>query len=53
MKAKERMGIARQMPVEMTPAERVKNFDEIAAARQLPRKMKMTTKTMMAASISV
>jgi glutamate synthase (NADPH) small chain len=29
MKAKERMGIARQMPVEMTPAERVKNFDEI------------------------
>ena len=29
MKAKERMGIARQMPVEMTPEERVKNFDEI------------------------
>ena len=29
MKAKERMGIARQMPVEMTPVERVKNFDEI------------------------
>jgi len=31
MKAKERMGIARQMPVEMTPAERVKNFDEIVS----------------------
>lgn len=29
MKAKERMAIARQMPVEMTPQERVKNFDEI------------------------
>lgn len=29
MKAKERMAIARQMPVEMTPGERVKNFDEI------------------------
>ncbi len=29
MKAKERMAIARQMPVEMTPEERVKNFDEI------------------------
>ena len=29
MKAKERMAIARQMPVEKTPAERVKNFDEI------------------------
>ncbi len=29
MKAKERMGIARQMPVEMTPEKRVKNFDEI------------------------
>ncbi len=29
MKAKERMAIARQMPVEMTPVERVKNFDEI------------------------
>ncbi len=29
MKAKERMGIARQMPVEMTPEERVNNFDEI------------------------
>jgi len=31
MKAKERMAIARQMPVEMTPAERVKNFDEIVS----------------------
>ncbi|HIP82242.1 MAG TPA: NAD(P)-dependent oxidoreductase, partial [Desulfocapsa sulfexigens] len=31
MKAKERMGIARQMPVEMTPAERVQNFDEIVS----------------------
>jgi glutamate synthase (NADPH) small chain len=31
MKAKERMGIARQMPVEMTPEERVKNFDEIVS----------------------
>ncbi len=31
MKAKERMAIARQMAVEMTPAERVKNFDEIVA----------------------
>jgi len=29
MKAKERMAIARQMPVEMTPEKRVKNFDEI------------------------
>lgn len=31
MKAKERMAIARQMPVEMTPEERVKNFDEIVS----------------------
>ena len=31
MKPKERMAIARQMPVEMTPAERVKNFDEIVS----------------------
>lgn len=31
MKAKERMAIARQMPVEMTPAERVENFDEIVS----------------------
>ncbi|MBU0944650.1 MAG: NAD(P)-dependent oxidoreductase [Proteobacteria bacterium] len=31
MKAKERMAIARQMPVELTPAERIKNFDEIVA----------------------
>lgn len=29
MKAKERMAIARQMPVEMTPEERIQNFDEI------------------------
>jgi len=29
MKAKERMAIARQMPVEMTPEKRVQNFDEI------------------------
>ena len=29
MKAKERMAIARQMAVEKTPEERVKNFDEI------------------------
>jgi glutamate synthase (NADPH/NADH) small chain len=31
MKAKERMGIARQMPVEMTPSERIHNFDEIVS----------------------
>jgi glutamate synthase (NADPH/NADH) small chain len=31
MKAKERMGIARQMPVEMTPSERIQNFDEIVS----------------------
>jgi glutamate synthase (NADPH) small chain len=31
MKAKERMAIARQMPVEMIPAERIKNFDEIVS----------------------
>ncbi len=31
MKAKERMAIARQMPVEMTPEERVKNFDEMVS----------------------
>lgn len=31
MKAKERMAIARQMPVEMTPGERVTNFDEIVS----------------------
>ena len=31
MKAKERMGIARQMPVELTPEERVQNFDEIVS----------------------
>ena len=31
MKPKERMAIARQMPVEMTPAERVKSFDEIVS----------------------
>jgi len=31
MKAKERMGIARQMPVETSPAKRVKNFDEIVS----------------------
>ena len=29
MKAKERMAIARQMPAELTVAERLKNFDEI------------------------
>ena len=29
MKAKERMAIARQMPVEALPEERIKNFDEI------------------------
>lgn len=31
MKAKERMAIARQMPVELTPSERVKNFNEIVS----------------------
>ncbi len=31
MKAKERMGIARQMPVELTPSERIQNFDEIVS----------------------
>lgn len=31
MKAKERMAIARQMPVELTPSERVKSFDEIVS----------------------
>jgi glutamate synthase (NADPH/NADH) small chain len=31
MKVKERMAIARQMPVEMTPAERVENFNEIVS----------------------
>lgn len=31
MKAKERMGIARQMPVETTPADRIQNFDEIVS----------------------
>ena len=31
MKAKERMAIARQMPVESTPEERVHNFDEIVS----------------------
>lgn len=31
MNAKERMAIARQMPVEMTPTERIKNFDEIVS----------------------
>ncbi len=31
MKAKERMGIARQMPVEKTPSERIQNFDEIVS----------------------
>jgi len=31
MKAKERMGIARQMPVEMTPSDRIHNFDEIVS----------------------
>lgn len=31
MKAKERMAIARQMPVEMTPEERVENFGEIVS----------------------
>jgi glutamate synthase (NADPH/NADH) small chain len=31
MKAKERMAIARQMAVELTPRERIKNFDEIVS----------------------
>ena len=31
MNAKERMAIARQMPVELTVAERITNFDEIVA----------------------
>ncbi len=35
MKAKERMAIARQMPVELTVAERITNFDEIVAGYSL------------------
>lgn len=36
MKAKERMAIARQMPIEEIPAERVKNFDEIVSGYSEP-----------------